>query len=135
MNRTGLYTSSISLDDKPTERELKIRDWYYERVKDDYHELDKESVVTWHYDEYISMLNEAHCLEKINERTKRYINYKRMIWDDYEREQITLVYVDNDGSITELCDIGDKFEVWKGKNYEYFEGSICNNRFFMVSVM
>jgi len=135
MNRTGLYTSSISLDDKPTERELKIRDWYYERVKDDYHELDKEWVVTWHYDEYISMLNEAHCLEKINERTKRYINYKRMIWDDYEREQITLVYVDNDGSITELCDIGDKFEVWKGKNYEYFEGSICNNRFFMVSVM
>ena len=135
MNRTGLYTSSISLDDKPTERELKIRDWYYERVKDDYHELDKEWVVTWHYDEYISMLNEAHCLEKINERTKRYINYKRMIWDDYEREQITLVYVDNDGSITELCDIGDKYEVWKGKNYEYFEGSICNNRFFMVSVM
>jgi len=135
MNRTGLYTSSIPLDDKPTERELKIRDWYYERVKDDYHELDKEWVVTWHYDEYISMLNEAHCLEKINERTKRYINYKRMIWDDYEREQITLVYVDNDGSITELCDIGDKFEVWKGKNYEYFEGSICNNRFFMVSVM
>ena len=89
MNRTGLYTSSIPLDDKPTERELKIRDWYYERVKDDYHELDKESVVTLYYDEYISMLNEAHCLEKINERTKRYINYKRMIWDDYEREQIT----------------------------------------------